>query len=332
MLNRRFTISFIMSGLLGAVLLSGCSGAGGGSAAIVTDTVDTAVAGIAPPPPPRTPEPGDSDYTFTGDAEIREYVENGPCAARYRGGILPVIAREVPRYAARLVPALALYDRFIVVDKAAMEVILYDRYGHVERRYGMACAKNYGTKHRKADSRTPEGFFSVEGRYDSTDWLYTDDNGVQSKKKGQFGPRFIRIRIPNTSQIGIHGTCSPWSIGHRASHGCIRITNENILELVDLVTPGMPVIILPGRRDRAVNRMEGYDIPYFHTDPRYAMAESERALRPASRPDAGEAREDTLCGAANVPAPDDSTGSYGPADSVRIAPATPEKPDSVALE
>ena len=68
----------------------------------------------------------------------------------------------------------------------------------------MACAKNYGTKHKKADSRTPEGFFEVEGIYNSTDWLYTDDDGVTSKKKGQFGPRFIRLKIPVTSQIGIH--------------------------------------------------------------------------------------------------------------------------------
>ena len=216
------------------------------------------------------PEPGDSDYVFSGRTEVTEYVESGPKADRYQGGILPVIARETPEYAARLIPELARYDGFIVVD--------------------MACARNYGTKHKKADSRTPEGFFSVEGRYNSTEWLYTDDNGVQSKKKGQFGPRFIRIKIPTTSQIGIHGTCAPWSIGHRASHGCIRLTNENILELVELVTPGMPVIILPGKRDRAVNREEGYDIPYFPTNPKYAMSDSERKLKTAD-PEEIKARE-----------------------------------------
>lgn len=288
----RLTITLIVASIITAVAMSGCSGSRRGGAASDTagQTAAVAAAPEVPATPPRVPESGDSDYVFSGRTEVTEYVESGPKADRYQGGILPVIARETPEYAARLIPELARYDGFIVVDKAAMEVILYDREGHVKRQYGMACARNYGTKHKKADSRTPEGFFSVEGRYNSTEWLYTDDNGVQSKKKGQFGPRFIRIKIPTTSQIGIHGTCAPWSIGHRASHGCIRLTNENILELVELVTPGMPVIILPGKRDRAVNREEGYDIPYFPTNPKYAMSDSERKLKTAD-PEEIKARE-----------------------------------------
>ena len=130
----------------------------------------------------------------------------------------------------------------------------------------MACAKNYGSKHQKADSRTPEGFFSAQGVYDSTDWLFTDDNGVTSKKRGQFGPRFIRLRTPVTSQIGIHGTCAPWSIGARCSHGCIRITNEQIMELVEYVEVGMPIIVSPGLKDTKVNMAEGYDIPWISTN------------------------------------------------------------------
>lgn len=224
----------------------------------------------------RTPRPGDSDYRFPDSQALREYIDTCDGASRYTGGILPVIAREVPEYAEKLIASK--FDRFIVVDKASMRVILYDRFGNVEKSYDMACAKNYGTKHKKADSRTPEGFFEVEGRYNSTEWLYTDDDGVTSQKKGQFGPRFIRLKIPVTSQIGIHGTCSPWSIGHRTSHGCIRITNENILELIELVEPGMPVIVLPGKRDRAVNREEGYFVPYFPTDSKYAMSEAEKKL------------------------------------------------------
>lgn len=223
------------------------------------------------------PEPGDEDYKFASYEDMRTYLDTCAEAEKYAEGIMPVIAEEVPEYAEKLIGNQ--HSRFIVVDKASMNVILYDKYGRQERKYGMACAKNYGTKHKKADSRTPEGFFSVEGRYNSTDWLFTDDNGVQSKKKGQFGPRFIRLKIPTTSQIGIHGTCAPWSIGHRSSHGCIRILNENIMELVDLVEPGVPVIVLPGKRDRKVNREEGYDIPYFPTSPKYAMNYDEGSER-----------------------------------------------------
>lgn len=184
----------------------------------------------------------------------------------YARGIFPRMADENLPYLIKLLHNN--YQRFIVVDKGKMTVFLYDKFGNKEKSYRMACAKNYGTKHKKADSRTPEGFFSVEGIYDSTDWLFTDDDGVTSKKKGQFGPRFIRIRIPSTSQIGIHGTCAPWSIGSRCSHGCIRITNENILELVELVKPGMPVIIIPGSKDMRVNMDEGFEVPTITTEDR----------------------------------------------------------------
>lgn len=249
---------------------------------------------------PDEPVSGDTDLLFGDSAELVKYLEEDPDAASYAGGIIPVIAENVPEYADKLLASQ--YDKFLVVDKASMRVILYNRYGQELRAYDMACAKNYGTKHKKGDSRTPEGFFSVQGIYDSTDWLFTDDNGVQSKKKGQFGPRFIRLRIPGTSQIGIHGTCSPWSIGHRASHGCIRLTNENILELVELVEPGMPAIVLPGKRDRKVNREEGYLIPYFPTAPKYAMTNAEKALKPGKRKDENkeEVKPDVLSDTVSV--------------------------------
>ncbi len=184
----------------------------------------------------------------------------------YSEGMLPKMAEHSPRYVKSLLENT--YSGFIVVDKGRMKVILFDRFGRMLKTYGMACAKAFGTKHEKGDSRTPEGFFRAEGIYDSTDWLFTDDDGKTSKKKGQFGPRFIRLRIPGTSQIGIHGTCAPWSIGGRSSHGCIRLTNENILELVELVEIGMPVIVIPGKRDMVVNQEEGYEsiwIPTLNT-------------------------------------------------------------------
>lgn len=199
----------------------------------------------------------------TNEAEAAAVMSVPEDSAKYSAGILPRMLEEVPQYAIRLLNNP--HDGFIIVDKFTMRVILYDPYGCVRKEYKMACSKHYGTKHKKADNRTPEGFFSIEGIYDSTDWLYTDDDGKVSDVKGQFGPRFLRLKIPVTSQIGIHGTCAPWSLGGRRSHGCIRIANENILELAELVEPGMPVIVSPGRRDMAVNEDEGFDIPAVST-------------------------------------------------------------------
>lgn len=191
------------------------------------------------------------------DAAVR-FIEASQNPSRYKQGIIWKILQDNLEYAEKLLNNTT--DRFLIVDKGSMRVIVYDKYGVEETNFGICCARNFGTKHHKGDSRTPEGFFSVEGVYDSTDWLFTNDNGYTSPVKGQFGPRFIRLKVPNTSQIGLHGTVAPGSIGGRSSHGCIRLTNDNILKLVKLVKKGMPVIVSPGPRDRAVNEREGYHI------------------------------------------------------------------------
>ena len=226
----------------------------------VTDSVaviDTLAADtITPPPLPAH---------FATPAQALAFMSDEQWKPFFEGSILPQMVRDYFPYAQKLLKNR--YERFIVVDKYTMRVKLFDRYGRLLRSHKMACGRNYGTKHEKADERTPEGFFSVEGIYDSTDWLFVDDNGVKSDIKGQFGPRFVRLRIPGTTQIGIHGTCSPRSLGWRCSHGCIRITNEQIMEFVEFVEPGMPVIVNPGRIDTRTNLEEGYDIPWISTQP-----------------------------------------------------------------
>lgn len=54
------------------------------------------------------------------------------------------------------------------------------------------------------------------------------------------GPCAMDLSAP---LIRIHGTPSLWSIGHAASHGCIRMYPWDALELFDEVTEGTPVII-----------------------------------------------------------------------------------------
>ncbi len=202
-------------------------------------------------------------YSFsTPDAAIKFMMESEN-SDEYARGILPQMANEELSYVEKLINNE--HEGFIVVDKSRMKVIKFNRFGVEEESFGMACAKNYGTKHKTGDSRTPEGFFSVKQIQNSTDWHYTDDNGNVSPKTGEFGPRFIRLNIPGITCIGIHGTAAPWSIGGRRSHGCIRLTNENIMHLVDIVEPGMPVIITPGKKDMAVNKSEGYNIPSIST-------------------------------------------------------------------
>lgn len=199
--------------------------------------------------------------SFSSADDAIEHMKNSGSWDEYSQGILPQMAGESLTYTEKLLNSP--YQRFIVVDKERMLVILYDKYGRVEKEYKMACAKNYGTKQGEWDSRTPEGFFTAQGVYDSTDWLFKDKDGKVSQKRGQYGPRFIRLK--NGKGVGIHGTSSPGALGRRVSHGCIRIHNDNILELVEYVEKGMPIIVSPGKRDVKANKKAGIEVDKITT-------------------------------------------------------------------
>jgi lipoprotein-anchoring transpeptidase ErfK/SrfK len=43
----------------------------------------------------------------------------------------------------------------------------------------------------------------------------------------------------------IHGTNEPWTVGKNVSSGCIRLTNDDIIDLYDRVRIGTKVVVLP---------------------------------------------------------------------------------------
>jgi len=59
---------------------------------------------------------------------------------------------------------------------------------------------------------------------------------------GPFGARWMRLSIP-WGGYGIHGTNNPSSIGKAVSHGCVRMYNNDVIELYELVPIGTPVNI-----------------------------------------------------------------------------------------
>jgi lipoprotein-anchoring transpeptidase ErfK/SrfK len=61
----------------------------------------------------------------------------------------------------------------------------------------------------------------------------------QRKYKGVLGTH----RLEMGDGYGIHGTDQPESIGRSASHGCVRLRNEDIARLYELVEVGTPVYI-----------------------------------------------------------------------------------------
>lgn len=71
------------------------------------------------------------------------------------------------------------------------------------------------------------------------DWIIIDK---QVGWGDGFGVRWMRLNVP-WGGYGIHGTNNPSSIGTPASHGCIRMHNEDVVKLYDVVPIGTPVRI-----------------------------------------------------------------------------------------
>lgn len=191
---------------------------------------------------------------FATPEDAMQYMDESPDHDAYAAGILYRMAADTLDYCERLLNNQ--FRHFIIVDKGKMRVELYDKFGRLEKSYRCACGRNYGNKRQKGDCRTPEGFFRAGGVKNSSDWHYTDENGNRSEKPGQYGPRFVRIVTPGYSSTGIHGTDAPWSVGGRRSHGCVRLKNEDILQLAEYVEKGMPIIVKPGPKDAEVNWRE----------------------------------------------------------------------------
>jgi hypothetical protein len=56
-------------------------------------------------------------------------------------------------------------------------------------------------------------------------------------------PLGIRAMYLGSSAYRIHGTDAPWTIGQAVSHGCIRMTNDDVLDLYPRVPVGMRVTV-----------------------------------------------------------------------------------------
>lgn len=78
------------------------------------------------------------------------------------------------------------------------------------------------------DTPTPLGVFTITSRF--------------AGEMSGFGTCFLGLNVP-WGNYGIHGTNKPESIGHSASHGCIRMRVKDAEELYATVPNGTRVVI-----------------------------------------------------------------------------------------
>ena len=151
--------------------------------------------------------------------------------------------------------------RFIVVDKEALSLKLFDYLGSEINTYGISCGKNSGNKVCIGDLKTPEGIFHITEIEDASTWGHDFKDG-KGKIEGAYGPWFLRLEVPGHKGIGIHGTHKPESIGTRDTEGCIRLKNDDIADLKTKVNIGMVVIVLPSMDDLTATRIDSLSRAY----------------------------------------------------------------------
>jgi hypothetical protein len=83
------------------------------------------------------------------------------------------------------------------------------------------------------------------------------------------------------TQYRIHGTNDPSTIGKHVSSGCIRMTNDNAIDLYNRVKIGAKVIVLP--QSAAPTREARAKMPEWQAKAEAAIARSRAgAVRPAA--------------------------------------------------
>lgn len=94
------------------------------------------------------------------------------------------------------------------------------------------------------EGRTPSGTFVVEVKQTEPTW-YTESRAIPFGEEGNIlGTRWMGFENrPGVMGYGIHGTAHPETIGSDESMGCVRMRNEDVEQLFEIVPRGTEVLI-----------------------------------------------------------------------------------------
>lgn len=132
----------------------------------------------------------------------------------------------------------------IVVDTQERFLYLVMKNG-TARRYGVGVGKEgFGWK----------GTERITQKREWPDWRPPAEMIAREKKKGRILPAHMKGGINNplgaralylgSTLYRIHGTNAPWTIGQAVSSGCIRMRNEDVIDLYERVSVGAKVVVI----------------------------------------------------------------------------------------
>ncbi len=178
--------------------------------------------------------------------------------------------RQVVDYASRQTPGTVIIDTantflyFVLNDRQAM-------------RYGIGVGR---------EGFTWSGEQAVARKAEWPDW----HPPAEMVGRQPYLPRFMaggpgnplgaRAMYLGDTEYRIHGTNKPDTIGKRVSSGCIRLTNDDVVDLYERVKVGAKVIVLPTTAARRPSRGAPPDAAFRSPDP----------TMPSNRPSATNAQ------------------------------------------
>lgn len=145
----------------------------------------------------------------------------------------------------------------IYVHVPSQTLDLLDSSGNLLRRYAVSTSK-FGLGFQEGSHQTPTGRFRIgemigEGAEPGAIFVArqpTGEFGQEADPQDRVQTRILWLEgqdeeNANTRDryIYIHGTNAESALGLPASHGCIRMSNLDVIDLYDRVEPGTPMII-----------------------------------------------------------------------------------------
>ena len=131
------------------------------------------------------------------------------------------------------------YGTVITIDRASFKLRVFKR---------LKFSKSYGVAVGQPAYPTPRGRFSITNKQVNPSWTAPNSPWAGelagTTTPGGSASNPLRARwMGITNGVGIHGTSQEYSIGSRASHGCIRMRVADVIDLYPRVPVGTPVLI-----------------------------------------------------------------------------------------
>jgi lipoprotein-anchoring transpeptidase ErfK/SrfK len=126
-------------------------------------------------------------------------------------------------------------DPFVIVNKTTNEMAFVNE-NRIQTIVNVATGKT--------EKLTPEGMFTITVKAPNPYYRKKDIPG--GTPENPLGTRWIGFDAEETDGriYGLHGTNQPESIGKNVSNGCIRLQNEAIESLYDLIPLGTKIVVV----------------------------------------------------------------------------------------